>query len=274
MDEQIIDLQDWIQTPPGQYLLDWEGAQVEGAVADIFGYHALQLGMAALQGLQHNRMPHRWFAQQHLGLVRWDSSTPALRNAPGVSLVTDFSALPFPGTSLDLVILPHTLELSTDAHATLREVERVLVPEGRVVICGFNPLGLWAFRQARAQLWSRLSGGRLGGVPYLPQANQYLGYWRLRDWLKLLGFEVEVARFGCYAPAVQSQRWLSRFGWLERLGERWWPIFGSSYFLVGVKRVHGVRLMGAHWRKASARASRAVPAAQREQNQWQREHRE
>ncbi|NCX89710.1 MAG: SAM-dependent methyltransferase, partial [Betaproteobacteria bacterium] len=39
-----------------------------------------------------------------------------------------------------------------------------------------------------------------------------------------------------------------------------------SYFLVSVKRVQGVRLMGAHWRKASARASRAVPATQREQN--------
>ena len=241
-------------------------------MADIFGYHALQLGMAPLRGLEHNRMPHRWLAQQHMDPARADPGTSALAMETGVSLVTDYSALPFASASLDLVLLPHTLELSSDAHATLREVERVLVPEGRVVICGFNPLGLWALRQARSQLWYSLTGGRFGGAPYLPQAAQYLGYWRLRDWLKLLGFEVEVARFGCYAPAVQSHTWLTRFGWLERLGERWWPIFGSAYFLVGVKRVHGVRLMGSNWRKTTARSGRAVPAAQREQNQLQQEH--
>lgn len=68
MSDQIIGLQDWLQTPPGRYLLDWERAELDRSVVDIFGYHALQLGLPELEGLQHNRMPHRWVAAQQLPL--------------------------------------------------------------------------------------------------------------------------------------------------------------------------------------------------------------
>ena len=119
-------------------------------------------------------------------------------------MLTEFGALPFPEASLDLVVLPHTLELNTDPHATLREVERVLVPEGRVVICGLNPASLWGLRQRRAHLYRRLGFGEL----YLPNAGEFIGYWRLRDWLRLLSFEVESGRFGCYRPAVRTEKWL------------------------------------------------------------------
>ncbi|MBP8053365.1 MAG: class I SAM-dependent methyltransferase, partial [Burkholderiaceae bacterium] len=145
MSNQIIDLQDWLQTPVGRYLLAWERIQVDEAVADIFGYHALQLGVPELDGLQANRMPHQWLATETL--------TEHGDGVPGrPSLLCDFTALPFPAASLDLVVLPHTLEFSIDPHATLREVERVLVPEGRVVICGLNPMSLWGLRQRRARL--------------------------------------------------------------------------------------------------------------------------
>ena len=142
-------MHDWFETPPGRYLLAWEQAQFDQAVADIFGYHALQLGLSEVQGLRANRMPHRWLAL----------SDPA--QAGAAALWTDFSALPFPANSLDLVVLPHTLELSPDPHATLREVERVLVPEGRVVICGLNPASLWGMRQRRAHLYRSLGFGEL-----------------------------------------------------------------------------------------------------------------
>ena len=302
MSDRIIDLQDWIQTDAGRYMLAWEQGQADALVADMFGFHALQLGMPHLRGLEQNRMPHRWLAVQE---PPEDFSEPALASSPltskdtqidgshkahqtptddansrpslagqsheantmpSVALVTDFSALPFPAASLDLVLMPHSLELSMDAHATLREVERVLVPQGRVLICGFNPVGLWALRQARSRLWESLTGGRWPGRGYLPVAGEYIGYWRLRDWLRLLDFEVEVVRFGCYVPAVSSPSWLQRFAWMERLGPRWWPIFGSSYLVVGVKRVRGVRILGSVWKPARARVPRQVPAGQSNQD--------
>jgi len=66
----------------------------------------------------------------------------------------------------------------------------------------------------------------------------------LRDWLRLLSFEVEAGRFGCYVPPVRTSRWLARFAWMDRAGEHWWPVFGALYYIVAVKRVRGMRLVG------------------------------
>jgi SAM-dependent methyltransferase len=245
MNDQIIGLRGWFKTPPGRYLLAWERAQLDLAVANMFGFHALQLGLTELDALAANRMPHRWLA----------TSAPDPRSA----FVTDFAALPFPAHSLDLVVLPHSLELSADPHTTLREVERVLVPEGRVVICGLNPASLWGLRQRRAHLYHRLGFGEL----FLPKAGEFIGYWRLRDWLRLLGFEVEVGRFGCYRPAISNQKGLQHFEWMERAGERFWPIFGAVYFLVAVKRVRGMTLLSPGWKSPRTLVSAPVSIAGR-----------
>jgi SAM-dependent methyltransferase len=243
MNDEIIGLHNWFQTPPGRYLLDWERAQLEQAVSNIFGFHALQLGLPELDALASNRMPHRWLAHH----------VPT----PGAAIITDFSALPFPANSMDLLVLPHSLELATDPHATLREVERVLVPEGRVVICGLNPASLWGLRQRRERLYHRLGFGQL----FLPEAGEFIGYWRVRDWLRLLSFEVEVARFGCYKPALTSETWLRRFNWMDRAGHRWWPILGAVYFLVAVKRVRGMTLLSPGWSSPRALATAPVSVA-------------
>ncbi len=276
MSGQIIGLQDWFQTPHGRYLLDWERAQLDRVVVDIFGFHALQLGLPALDALQANRMPHRWLASSTDGVTsdKPDRAQDPLHGNTGLSagqrapaglypaqLVCDFAALPFPANSLDLVVLPHTLELDADPHATLREVERVLVPEGRVVICGINPASLWGLRQRRAQLYRRFGFGEL----FLPREGEFIGYWRLRDWLRLLSFEVESGLFGCYRPAVVTEHWLERFQWMDRAGARWWPIFGAVYFLVAVKRVRGMRLIGPAWKTAPVRATAPVPLTNRSQ---------
>ena len=262
-------LQDWFQTPPGRYLLAWERAQFDSTVADIFGYHALQLGLPELDALSANRMPHRWLAASTVLQPATPAGLdPAHRTQGGVqdrprpmraALMADFAALPFPANSLDLVVLPHALELNVDPHATLREVERVLVPEGRVVISGMNPASLWGLRQRRAHLYRRFGVGEL----FLPEAGDYIGYWRMRDWLRLLSFEVEVGRFGCYRPAVASEKWLKRFEWMDRAGQRWWPILGAVYFLVAVKRVRGMRLVGPAWKTAPSRSGAPVSVANR-----------
>ena len=262
---------EWFQTAPGRYLLDWERAQFDQAVADLFGYHALQLGLSELDALAANRMPHRWLALDGAGVtpvttvVGGSSAQPeAVSDGPvgavaigQASLWAEYPALPFSENSLDLVILPHTLELNADPHATLREVGRVLVPEGRVVISGLNPASLWGLRQRRAHLLRRMGVGE----SYLPDRGEFIGYWRLRDWLRLLNFEVESSRFGCYRPAVRSGRWLERFSWMDRLGARWWPIFGAAYFIVGVKRVHGARLLSPGWKPAISLANNPVSIA-------------
>lgn len=247
MGDQIIGLREWFETPAGSYLLAWEQAQLDDAVADLFGYHAVQLGVPELDALKRNRMPHRWLAVSESDL-----------RCAAVTFHADFTALPFPANSLDLVILPHALEFSPDPHATLREVERVLVPEGKVVICGLNPVSLWGLRQRRSRWYHRLGWGQV----FLPEWGDLIGFWRLRDWLRLLSFEVETGRFGCYRPAVESADWLRRFTWMDRVVPRFLPIAGAAYFVVATKRVRGMRLMGAQWKSAAKRSTSAVPVVQ------------
>jgi SAM-dependent methyltransferase len=238
----IIGLSSWLEAPAGRYLLEWEQRRVDEVVVDLFGFHALQLGLAELDGLRANRMPHRWLATDHVD----DTRAPAARAPSGeraVALHCDFDALPFDSQSLDLVILPHALELARDPHQALREVERVLVPEGRIVIVGFNPASLWGVRQHLGRLRRRIWRRRDKRL-FLPSAGEFIRFRRLRDWLRLLSFEVEAGRFGCYLPPLRSEKWLNRFQWMDRTGESWWPVFGAVYFLVAVKRVRGMRLVG------------------------------
>lgn len=224
-------------------------------MADIFGYHALQLGLPDLQALHANRMPHRWVAvaeaigKPHIrndnnainNVTMQANNTPAtaINAIKSIDFVTAFEALPFPENSLDLLILPHSLELSPDPHATLREAERVLVPEGRLIVCCFNPLSLWGLKQKRSRLYKRFDLGEL----YLPEAGEFISHRRLRDWLKLLNFELESSQFGCFRPAVRSQTMLQRFAWMDKLGSNYWPILGAVYVVSAVKRVHGMRLI-------------------------------
>ncbi len=228
----------WYATPLGRYLLAWEARQLDEVVADLFGFHALQVGLPELQGLAANRMPHRWLAAAGAG------QAPASPAASAVSLCCDFDALPFDSKSLDLVLLPHSLELARDPHLALSEVERVLRPEGRVVIIGINPASLWGVQQQMKRLSRRLGRRPAEALPSLPLAGELIGFRRLRDWLRLLSFEVEGGRFGCYRPPFAAAKWLSRYEWMERAGERWWPVLGAVYLLVAVKRVRGMRLVG------------------------------
>jgi hypothetical protein len=117
----------WLNTPAGSYLLNWEQSQMDALVADIFGYHALQLGMPELEGLRANRMPHQWLALSE------DVAVEPAQAEKSFSFAAHSIALPFSADSLDLLVMPHSLELSLDAHASLREAERVLMPEGHLV---------------------------------------------------------------------------------------------------------------------------------------------
>ncbi len=270
-DESIIELGAWLRTAPGRYLLDWEQDRLDHGVTDAFGFHALQLGLPELEGLRANRMPHRWVASDSmhvpelLPLAPQRDTSISTQSAVGdtVHLHCEFDALPFANASIDLVVLPHALELARDPHLTLREVERVLAPEGRIVIAGFNPASLWGLRQRAGRARRGLGLAPEQGL-YLPRAGDFIGFWRLRDWLRLLGFEIEGGQFGCYRPPLATDRWLQRFEWMDRVGDRWWPVFGAVYFLVAVKRVRGMRLVGRVRQPQRRAAPRAAVVAQRQ----------
>lgn len=239
----IVSLAQWLQSDPGQYVQRFEQDCFDKMVADVFGYHALQVGLPSLDLLRANRMPFKAYAGAEL---------PA--TAPGDwagAVLACAEWLPFDSQSVDLLVLPHGLEASAYPHQVLREVERVLVPEGRVVISGFNPWSLWGLRNRSPFLSS-----------WLPQpVSAQVSLPRLKDWLKLLSFEIELGHFGCYVPPLRTQKWLERFAFVEAAGDRWWPVCGAVYVVSAVKRVTGMRLITPSWNKARPLRKAARQAA-------------
>jgi hypothetical protein len=129
------------------------------------------------------------------------------------------------------------------------------MPEGHVIVSGFNPWSAWGMR--------RYYGA---GRDEFPWRGQFIALPRLKDWMALLGFEITGGRMCCYVPPVRSEKWLRRFGFLEAAGDRWWPFAGGVYFLHGVKRVHGMRVITPQWkgRLAKSKSLATVPQRVRE----------
>ena len=245
-EKPIIALGSWLETPAGSYVRAWEQARLDSLTADIFGFNAMQIGLPQIDALRANRMPNKWLTDTMLPNAAEGSCT-----AP-VVVVHDFAELPFASNSLDLVVLPHVLEFAEEPHQVLREVERVLIPEGQVIICGFNHASLWGLRQ---------TVGRLTGAHFLPVDGEFIGVPRIKDWLKLLNLDVNRGYFGCYAPPFRKEKWLNRCAFMEKAGDRWWPYLGAAYIVQAVKRVKGMRLIGPAWNKKNAKVPQGVPVA-------------
>ncbi|RZI43287.1 SAM-dependent methyltransferase [Herbaspirillum sp. HC18] len=244
----IIALGPWLETPTGSYVRAWQQARLDMLTSDIFGFNAVQIGLPQMNALQANRMPNKWLTDTHLPAETEDGKKSS------IVVVHDFTELPFASQSLDLIVLPHVLEFASEPHQILREVERVLRPEGQVIITGFNPASLWGLRQV---------AGRLTGAHFLPQDGEFISLPRLKDWLKLLSMEVNRGHFGCYAPPCLTEKWLTRFAFMEQAGDRWWPYLGAVYVVQAIKRIRGMRLIGPAWTKKAAPAPQGVPATNR-----------
>ncbi|MGF6274950.1 SAM-dependent methyltransferase [Massilia sp. UYP11] len=251
-EKSIIALDNWLQSPAGAYVRAFEQACLDELTVDIFGFNALQIGVPQLDALAASRMPNKWQAATRA------AHADELAFAAGgkqIAVAVDFEELPFATSSIDLVVLPHVLEFAAEPHQVLREVERVLIPEGQVIVCGFNPASLWGVRQGFR---------RVTQSAYLPESGEFISLPRLKDWLKLLNLGVTRSHFGCYAPPCRTTHWLSRFAMMESAGARWWPYLGAVYVVHAIKRVKGMHIIGPAWNKKASKRPAAVPAANRE----------
>lgn len=229
-----IAFNDWLcESAAGHYVSSWQQQRYDEAVTDFFGYYALEIGAAPIKALQSSRIQHKW----HVGDINPPSKTDQLCAAA--------EALPFQDEQFDLVVMPHGLELSHQPHAALREACRVLRPEGRLIISGFNP--------------ARLIGNARPAMG-CEQLGKPIGFLRLRDWLHLLSLEVEDTAFGCYLPGFKNGQWYARMAWLDRLAAKPTPYLGSLYSLVATKRVHSAHILAPNWKRGSIKEQKASVA--------------
>jgi SAM-dependent methyltransferase len=225
------ELCDWFSRFPGQSLLAVEAHALRAVWPTLFGQVAVQLGsVGTVDLLEACNAPVRTLLD--------------LAGVPGpagsrVSALPEY--LPFDQRSVDLMLLPHTLEFAADPHQVLREVSRVLVPEGHVVILGFNPFSFWGLR--------RLLTRRHRATPW---NGNFLNLARIKDWLKLLDFDLVQGSMHYYRPPLTSAATMDRLRFLDPAGDRWWPLAGAVYLLVAKKRVAGMIPLRPEWRKTRA----------------------
>lgn len=224
---------DWFLTPAGRYVAQWSQAISDRLLLDVFGLQAAQIGCETLDLLAYNRIQHRFRCAAPGGSIANCGNTP-------IGVQTDAAALPFESDSLDLVVLPFLLEFHNNPHQVLRETHRVLRPEGQLLVLGFNPMSFWGLRNSISHA---LTPGKIA----FPWPGNYLGIHRLKDWLKLLDFEVARGYFGCYAPPCRSERTFDHLQWLEHAGDRWWGFAGACYALRSIKRIPGMTLLTPSW---------------------------
>lgn len=216
---------EWFESPLGIYLLDREQSYYDRVVADIFGFYAVQVGLNQFDFLRNSRIPGRIGCGQE----------------GAAQVVAEPMFLPFESQSVDLLVMPHVLEYTDHPHQVLREADRVLRPEGRIVLSGFNPRSLWGV--------ARMIKGQERGFPW---NGHFLNMPRVKDWLALLGFELSGGNMCCYRPPINKENWLKRFRFMEPAGDRWWAMGGGVYFLQAIKRVHGMRVLTPDWKTAAS----------------------
>lgn len=211
------DLREWFRGDLGCYLRGEEERLLGCLLPDLFGYHALQVGQVVDDNLLvSSRIRHGLVVDRELPSV---AGLSPLRACP--------EQLPFGKDSLDLVFIHHGLDTAPSPHAVLREAARVLIPEGHLLIAGFNPWSIWG-------LWRLF---RLPSAAPLPWLRRPLGPQRLADWLTLLDFEVVGLEGVCFVPPFRHDGLRRRFAWMEALGRRYWGQAGASYILLARKRV-------------------------------------
>jgi SAM-dependent methyltransferase len=221
----------WLETALGQYLLHEEKAMFDQVVTDIFGFNAIQLGLLEVNLLEQSRIPNCMQASTTFG-----------------NLLCETEYLPIAASTMDLICLPHALEFCQNPHQTLREVERVLVPEGHVIITGINPISSWGLRR------------KLSRHHDYPWCGRSLSSGRIKDWLALLGLETIHHGNLAFILPINKPAWVKRQGAVEQCGHRYCSLIGGVFYIVAKKRVANMRLLKPNWKKSLA-GNNLLPSA-------------
>jgi len=224
----------WYQSPLGQYLVSQIKSSLDGFLSTSFGYYALSVGCESLSDdvLQSCRVKHLYKMGQ---------------GEQNLDVRITSAILPIASDSTDLVVLMHALSQSSDPHGILREVNRVLIPDGKLIIIDFNPASLWGLRHL-FQSW----------LDDAPWAGHYYTARRLKDWTRLLGFE-QLHHYRCayvlplnYPGLIQHSRILSKFS------ERWLSFSAAINVLVFEKNTIPLTPVKNRWVKNQILPSKVV----------------
>ncbi len=205
-------LQEWYLTPAGQNLYKQLLFKLDELLPSLFGYHALQIGELAedIDLMSSSRIGQKIYMTL---------------NANKGNVVANSLALPFPANTLDLIVLPHTLDISPKPHQVLREIHRVMISEGHLVLIGFNPFSMMGV--------SKLIFLRSQRAPW---SAHFFTPRRLKDWLSLLGFKLVATEHVGIQPPIQNVRFQQRMKFLSKADKFGLGRLGGLQIFIAKKR--------------------------------------
>ncbi|TYL48295.1 class I SAM-dependent methyltransferase [Marinomonas sp. IMCC 4694] len=226
--------QNWYKSELGETLLQLELAEITKELDPAVGYYLVA------------QSPLKDFTLNEHRLRESILVAPVLEfGAPANTVVARASELPFEADGVDVHVFHHTLDISATPHDDLREAARTLLPSGKLVIIGFNPLSLWGFCRLFATLFKQR-----GKAPW---CGHFIAHQRLEDWLKVAGLTLETKRFMFYEPPLQSGKWLGRFSWVDTMLKPLKLPFSGIYVMTVTKQVKRFIPLKPRWSGARVR---------------------
>ncbi|MFT5603543.1 MAG: SAM-dependent methyltransferase [Paracoccaceae bacterium] len=231
----------WFEGPIGRQLLKEERLLLQDSLKGVFGHSLLELSLVTPTLTSRPEGIHRHYC---VG--------PAVQRDLGRSLdaVSNFAQLPIANESQDAVVLHHLLEFVANPHNMLREIERITVPRGRVLIVGFNPFSLLGLQ---LQVSGRLNRDSVW------QQHMFTTF-RLIDWLHLLGFEINHCWYGFHRLPLAKPDWCMSHSYLRPDLMKKLPV-GGSFVLSATKCRAPITPIKLKWRPESIVNVRPLGAA-------------
>ncbi|SET12502.1 class I SAM-dependent methyltransferase [Thalassotalea agarivorans] len=215
----------WGSIPAGHLIFDEINLQLEQWMPRFFGYHALKIGPLSAA------FDHKACAIKRKHRV---NSTPG-----NVDIRAELDDLPFQEHSVDMCLLSHVLPFSPDPHHLLREANRVLIPNGYMVVTSYNPFSLAGL--------NRFIPIRRKKSPW---HARFFSAGRVKDWLNLMGYEI-LDDIRCMPSFLTSNTTPGKVtsAW-HSLANKYLTPFGSIYIIVAKKRVLPLTPIKPKWRIA------------------------
>jgi SAM-dependent methyltransferase len=224
-------LRQWFNTALGREVLRFECEKAGAVLSNLFGYHIVQLGNMVDEKLLDNSLISCKVVMHMDNGIGENQQSGFISAADSLAIAAD---------CIDVILMPHILEFTDNPHKLLREVERVLIDDGHVVMIGFNPWSLWG-----------VAGMFLAWRKIPPWSGHFYSIFRIRDWLSLLDFEIiGIERF-FFRPPLQGNKIMRRLLFMEILGKYCWSCLGGVYIITAKKRIFPLNPIKLNWREKS-----------------------
>lgn len=223
----------------GNILLEAEQKCYSSVLERHFGRHALIIGV-----------PNQSDLLKETSLACHTLLTPLVSREKISSYIeSDLRELPIMTGSIDLVLLPHTLEFLDNPRQLLNEACRVIKPEGLIVVSGFNPYSTWGVKKllTKQKTWQ--------------WSGNFIPSYKVKNWLSLADFEMEKQTTTLFAPPIQHQKMYEKLSVMEQVGNKCFPQLGGVYILAARAKVIPLTPIRWKWKQklSSMRINASIP---------------